>query len=68
MGWVPWDEAHGWVPLTAGMIVLLVLHVRWFLELCHMGATFIRSGIIADSTERIPEARKGDVCVTGHEE
>ena len=51
MGWVPWEEAHGWVPLTAGMVVLLVLHVRWFLELCHMGATFIRSGSMEDTTE-----------------
>ena len=50
-GWVAWDEAHGWVPLTAGMLVLVVLHVRWFVELFNMGATFIRSGVIADSTE-----------------
>ena len=67
-GWVAWDEAHGWVPLTAGMLVLVVLHVRWFVELLNMGATFLRSGVIADSTEHVPEAKKEVVCVTGHEE
>ena len=59
-GWVAWNEAHGWVPLTAGMLVLVVLHVRWFVELFNMGATFIRSGSMEDTTEstKVPEDTK----------
>ena len=50
-GWIKWEDAYGWIPLTLGLFILVILHIRWFIELWDIGARYFRSGIAKDTTE-----------------
>lgn len=52
-GFVKWEEAYGWVPLSAMLFLLCIMHVLWFFELITMGKRFVATGNREDSTDAV---------------
>ena len=50
--WVKWEDANGRIPLSLALFILLILHIKWFAELCKIGTTYLHSGIASDTTEQ----------------
>jgi len=50
-GYVKFKDAYGFVPLNLLMVLLVFMHVKWFVELAFMGYNFAKTGKKEDSTE-----------------
>ena len=54
-GVVRFSDAYSWIPLTGLLIVLVFMHVQWFIELAGMGKVYLKTGARVDSTEATEE-------------
>lgn len=57
-GWVPREESYGWWLTTPFLLVLCVMHLVWFYELCGMGRVWLGTGKREDSTDAVPSSKQ----------
>lgn len=50
-GWIPWSEAHAWIPQTLLLLVLYTMHLYWFIQLVKAASIFLRTGKRVDVNE-----------------
>jgi len=50
-GWIKWEDAYGWIPLTIALFILLALHIKWFIDFIRIGVDFFTKGVMTDTDE-----------------